>query len=108
MKLVVMAGGKKPETVPSSPVDWDLAEISLGEVVSSARNEYTALKSACLKRDGHRCVVTGMIEQRDYGEMSLDDRGESHTCGTWCAYILPYALKTFDERSAREVRPQAP
>jgi hypothetical protein len=57
----------------------------------------------CIRRDGHRCVVTGELD-RDYLTTQPGAAGHGvHGTYLECAYILPFALTVLNEANGIEV-----
>lgn len=50
------------------------------------------LKSACLKRDGQKCVVTGFYDLDEAKKLSLSERASVLTSPTQAVHILPVLL----------------
>ncbi len=93
--LVMAASGKNPKT-PITPALHPNAKD-----VPSFRKDQGLLKADCLRREGYRCALTGMVDGKSRGEVP-GSTGEMVI--TQCAHILPFAFRSFDEQSAIEVK----
>lgn len=98
------AGGHSP-SLPPSPYSLaaDNVRESLATLRSSLREDQHALKDRCLDRDGNRCVVTGSCDR----DRTTPGPGKSRA-RTQCAHILPFALRSFDEKLGQEVSQPRP
>ncbi|KIH90929.1 hypothetical protein SPBR_00979 [Sporothrix brasiliensis 5110] len=76
-------------------------------IETSTRAEQTMLRNDCLRRDGYRCVFSGMWD------IGATAKGIAHPlptdleCYVECAHILPFALGVFDESDAVQTRNKA-
>ena len=94
------AAGGHPLVIPPSPsgLGEDAIEAMKAEITPSSRDEQHTLKEQCLARDGNKCVLT------HWGDDVKPPPGpDPQTAPTQCAHILPFALRSFDERSVVEV-----
>jgi hypothetical protein len=69
----------------------------------ATRDEQKKLREDCLKRDGQRCVVTGLVNRAEFMAMPESSRVGLLADDVDCAHILPFALRKFDENDAQEV-----
>lgn len=87
-------GGKTP-SVNESPFFDDAEEDPTANMTESCtRNDQQALKAACFKRDGYRCVVTGLMDTNHKSKLSQEQQ-ESVGHGdapTNALHIIPFAL----------------
>ncbi len=101
--IVKAGGGKEPPAISpavhANPID-DIDRLMI-IIESSIRNDQTALKKACLKRDGYTCVVSGIL---DRSSVSIHASASGRRVGaTDCAHILPFGLRKFDEDMPQQV-----
>ncbi|KAK3938639.1 hypothetical protein QBC46DRAFT_389719 [Diplogelasinospora grovesii] len=65
LKPIAAAGGKQPPVTPSPNLSAAFAiELAMTTIEGSSRNGQKALKEQCLRRDGGRCVVSGVIDTK--------------------------------------------
>lgn len=74
----------------------------MSEITSSTRSPQVALRRDCLRRDGYRCVYTGLLDLSSVSSGLVDQRGRVTV--TECAHILPFALGEFNEQNAHDTR----
>ncbi|OBT61180.1 hypothetical protein VE03_09439 [Pseudogymnoascus sp. 23342-1-I1] len=107
LKPMKATGGETPAVTPSSSKDAAIkVDIQKGLILppdSSERNEQLKLKDECLRRDDHRCVITGSVDM----EWRWDQRNlypqDTIVDNTECAHILPHALGTFNPNRPHDV-----
>lgn len=76
----------------------------MAEIESSSRNEQAALRTSCLKRDGHGCVLSGFYEEQFYKrKLSAHEQVGKEWEPLAASHIIPFALGEFNERNAEEV-----
>jgi hypothetical protein len=102
-------GGKTPGYLTHSPVPDAKAQFDdiVSEILPSTRDDQNELRSACLRRDNWRCVMTGRVDFNSVLQMpALEEevREKGIDLNTiQCAHILPLALANFDENRDLEV-----
>lgn len=79
------------------------AEAEYEEIVSEfegveTKNDQTALKRACLKRDGYKCLISGYYDMSEAEKLSLTERNELITTPTQAAHIIPFSLGNITAR----------
>ncbi|VBB86670.1 Putative protein of unknown function [Podospora comata] len=80
----------------------------MAEIESSSRNEQAALRTSCLKRDGHGCVLSGFYEEQFYKrKLSAHEQVGKEWEPLAASHIIPFALGEFNERNAEETRKTA-
>jgi len=72
----------------------------MGEITPSSRGDQRMLKDKCLTRDGDQCVITHWDDRT-----KVPSGPNRHRTSTQAAHILPFALRSFDERLAVDVSP---
>ncbi|KAL7799968.1 hypothetical protein V8C37DRAFT_407076 [Trichoderma ceciliae] len=109
LKPMIIAGGKSPRPLSPTPVRnaFQAIQLSMTEIQSSSRKDQAALRNGCLSRDDHRCVITGTVDIDYYKEIPSHHRRNLESGKTECAHILPFALRKFNENSARETEVKA-
>jgi hypothetical protein len=105
---VAAAGGKQPSVTPS-PNQSAAFEIELArtQIEGSSRTGQNSLKKECLRRDGHRCVVSGLIDSEAYANMPPGERKGTGKTKTQCSHILPFALSKLEEKNATQTKNKA-
>ncbi|KAK0718649.1 hypothetical protein B0T26DRAFT_831204 [Lasiosphaeria miniovina] len=105
LKPMMGTGGKNPKTpITPSPrpnANNDILS-SIATIEPSSRNDQRVLKADCLRRDGHRCALTGRVDGKSRGKVP---GAAGWMVKTQCAHILPFALRNFDTQSAQEIKP---
>lgn len=83
---------------PRFGVDDSIEEIS-EEIESASRAEQAWLKSACLKRDGNKCILTGFYDSNEWNKLGVNvtERPEEITAITELAHIIPFSMGSFSE-----------
>lgn len=61
----------------------------------SSRNDQADLRKSCLRRDNHRCLVTGLYDINAPSEILSEI--EAQTSFTECAHIIPFSFSDFTE-----------
>ncbi|KAL7781851.1 hypothetical protein V8C37DRAFT_413943 [Trichoderma ceciliae] len=109
LKPMAIAGGHKPESLTPTPVKSAQAaiQLSMTEIQPSSRNDQANLKKICFGRDNHRCVVTRFIDQKQKKTLPSHISRNEKGIKTECAHILPFALRKFNENSAKETESKA-
>ncbi len=69
-------------------------------IAKSSRDEQHKLKKDCLARDGNQCAFTHLV---DISQIHTNTDSQAFFSPTECAHILPFALRSFNEESAKEV-----
>jgi hypothetical protein len=92
---VVRARGMTPESIISSgrfnaEVDYEEIASEFEGVVT--RNDQVALKRACLKRDGNKCLISGFYDISEAMKLPLTERNALTTTPTQVAHIIPFSL----------------
>ncbi|KAM0256666.1 hypothetical protein ACHAQJ_004820 [Trichoderma viride] len=110
LKPMKLAGGKQPKTpvtAPSNPAALAAIQLAMHQIESSDRLGQGKLKKECLVRDGFRCTVSGLYDRNSMidGKFTLPNGGR--VAETQCAHILPFALRNFDGKNAREAENKA-
>jgi len=103
---VQIAGGKTPRvyvSAPTNPNAPDEIEEAMTEIESSSRNDQQKLKTDCLRRDGFRCVISGLYDRQSIRDHLVTPPAGNPSGGTECAHILPFALRKFNERNSQQV-----
>ncbi|KAM7202443.1 hypothetical protein V8F33_002851 [Rhypophila sp. PSN 637] len=97
LKPMKVAGGRSPHVpwVPASGFEDEMDD------------DQSKLRQECLKRDNHRCVISGILDTDHFFTLTRDERKGLVTGGLECAHILPFAIGEFDERSEVQVRKRA-
>ncbi|KAJ9388363.1 hypothetical protein DTO063F5_2694 [Paecilomyces variotii] len=96
-------GGQTAEPTPNPrPGREESVEIMASNIVESAsRNDQKWLKECCLKRDGQRCIISGIFDYNYVQKNALDEEGEE----TECTHIIPFAMGHFEtDAKARELQ----
>ena len=101
--------GQTPAAVtprPSEEVELE-TETVMTEIESSTRNDQKWLKTECLKRDGHKCQVSGFYDKTSvmrYSELRQEvERTNSLALHTECCHIVPFYLGSFEEDNLKAV-----
>ncbi|KEZ42040.1 hypothetical protein SAPIO_CDS6451 [Scedosporium apiospermum] len=105
LKPMQIAGGKTPRvyvSAPTNPNAPDEIEEAMTEIESSPRNDQQKLKTDCLRRDGFRCVISGLYDRQSIRDHLVTPPAGNPSGGTECAHILPFALRKFNERNAQQ------
>ncbi|KAL7914503.1 aspartic peptidase domain-containing protein [Trichoderma velutinum] len=105
LKSMLIAGGKQPKSLTPSPIV--IPGLTPEESQVELRSDQTAIKRACLARDNHRCVFTGMIEQAFFKSIPPQTRGGLWSSKTECAHIIPFALSKLNPNSTQEAETKA-
>jgi len=75
----------------------DSVEEISSEIESASRAEQAWLKSACLKRDGNKCVITGFYDTNEWNALGVTERPDAITFPTELAHIIPFSMGSFSE-----------
>ncbi|KAF3077557.1 hypothetical protein CFAM422_000859 [Trichoderma lentiforme] len=102
LKSMLIAGGKQPKSLTPSPIVIPGLTAEESQNQLELRSDHTAVKQACLTRDGHRCVLTGMVERAHFMSIPPQNRGDLRSCITECAHIIPFALSKLNPNSTQE------
>jgi hypothetical protein len=100
---VKVTGAKTPEITVSSS-ESTVSKVEEGLIVPpNSTNERSKMKTDCLHRDDHRCLITRSVDL--YWKRAHRDLYPQGTVvdNTECAHILPHALGSFDPDRAQEV-----
>ncbi|PYI02103.1 hypothetical protein BO78DRAFT_377758 [Aspergillus sclerotiicarbonarius CBS 121057] len=97
--LPVKALGGKPQEVMPNPrlgAADSVENLASRDIQSISRNDQERLRSECMRRDGNRCVITGVYDT------NMKDRPRGATIGFLeAAHILPFALGTYRNEAER-------
>lgn len=99
------ATGASTPAVTASPSESGTAgvEVQKGLLLPASRSEQSKMKTDCLSRDDHRCVITKSVDMKwKRAHRDLYPQG-TVVDDTECAHILPHALGSFDLDKAQEV-----
>ena len=75
----------------------DSIEEIFSEIESASRAGQAWLKSACLKRDGNKCVLTGFYDVKEWNALGVTERPDVVTAITELAHIIPFSMGSFSE-----------
>lgn len=94
--LPMLTRSKTPATITPSPrLGFE------GAIVEpSSRNEQRWLRRVCLERDGNRCVLTGLMDDK------AAPTGDDMVIVTECAHIIPFSLGHWQSESQQHVKAQ--
>ena len=81
------------EISPRKGAEEDINEIGT-YLEPSSRNDQAGLKKSCLRRDNHRCLLTGTYDTNVPSEILSE---EVQTTYTECAHIIPFSFGDFTE-----------
>ena len=100
---LVLSRGTTPHVIlsPQFNAADDVEEISASMEAVSSRRDQSWLESACLARDGGKCVITGAYDPKAYLKLAPHIRILHFDCDTEAAHIVPFAL------GSSVVRPQS-
>ncbi|KAK3359158.1 hypothetical protein B0T25DRAFT_564196 [Lasiosphaeria hispida] len=108
LKPMKLASGRTPEASRSSAPEFENdINASMATIESFSSNEQSQLRQDCLKRDGHRCVISGIIDRKHFFKLPPASRQGRRHGEVQAAHILPFALSEFNENNALEVRKKA-
>ena len=93
----VKAKGRKTSAISPSPrtgaIDDINAQTALYEGISQTHSQQKALKDACMARDDHKCMVSGLVDINVYRRLDPHRRaGERGSATMACAHIIPFSL----------------
>jgi hypothetical protein len=91
----VRARGQTPDEITPSErfnAGADYEEIASEFEGVETRNSQTALKKACLRRDGNKSVVTGYYDATEAKKLTQHERQGLLTFRTQAAHIIPFSL----------------
>ncbi|SPN97550.1 uncharacterized protein DNG_01061 [Cephalotrichum gorgonifer] len=107
LKPMKTAGARGSRSTPISkpPEVEELEEIEeiSGGIEPSTRNDQGSLKSRCLRRDGFRCLITGVYDKDSVDKRLINLPEGGVTTFTNCAHILPFSLRDFERERSREM-----
>ena len=63
----------------------------------STRQGQAGLKKSCLRRDNHRCLLTGTYDTNAPSEILSEEIEEVQMTYTECAHIIPFSFGDFTE-----------
>ncbi|GIJ99064.1 hypothetical protein Aspvir_001188 [Aspergillus viridinutans] len=91
-------GGKTPQVTesPFSDTDINRDDVASEMTESSSRKDQQPLKWLCLKRDGYRCVVTGIWDDHAEQRCPPGQRG-THIGETELAHIIPFSMGKWED-----------
>ena len=95
--------GRTPFVTPSPRfnAEHDIEEIASEFHGVSSRNDQVWLKSACLQRDGYKCVISGYYDLNEAEKLSTSARASlPGTVTTQAAHILPFSLGSSEVSSS--------
>ncbi|KAJ5802090.1 uncharacterized protein N7503_004540 [Penicillium pulvis] len=97
LRPMLSQGGQTPSITPSPrfAIEYSIEDLHGQDIESATRNDQPQLRASCLKRDGHRCVITQCWD-RDFRDRESDDDGPLEA-----AHIIPFTLGRYytdDER----------
>lgn len=92
-----------PSMSPSpSPEAHQAIDVLMGELSSSSRSRQ--LREACLRRDGFRCVASGIVDGTSYTAGRVrHQKHEYPPSPTKCAHLIPFGLRHVELENTREV-----
>ncbi|KAK0759879.1 hypothetical protein N5P37_006954, partial [Trichoderma harzianum] len=105
--ILKSTGGKQPKSLTPSPIVIPGLTAEESQNQPELRSDHIAVKQACLARDGHRCVLTGMVERLHFMSIPPQNRGDLRSCTTECAHIIPFALSKLNPNSTQEAETKA-
>jgi len=105
---VAAAGSKQPPVTPSpnQSAAFEI-ELAMTKIEGSSRTGQKSLKEECLRRDGNRCVISGLIDSEAYANIPPGERKGTGKTKTQCSHILPFALRKFEEKNATQIKNKA-
>jgi hypothetical protein len=69
-------------------------------IESSSRQDQQTIKRQALRREGYKCVYTGIFDRHSVEKKKVSLPQGAKYGGTECAHILPFALGNFQENDA--------
>lgn len=96
-------GGTTPQPV-ESPCQQvrDAMESDEWRAESPTRDDQGRLKDQCLKRDGYRCVSSGLLDLPSFYDGLVQRHEQDRIARTVAAHILPFSLGHFDDDNAQQ------
>ncbi|MCJ1241397.1 hypothetical protein MMC14_009402, partial [Varicellaria rhodocarpa] len=94
--IPMKAKGRKTSAISPSPrtgaIDDINAQTALYEGISQTHSQQKALKDACMARDDHKCMVSGLVDINVYRRLDPHRRaGERGSATMACAHIIPFS-----------------
>lgn len=102
---MLISGDRSPRVTPSSPAPEfeNEVDIDMVGILPSSRNDQQKLRKDCMRRDDHRCIISGIIDPDHYFNLPPNDRKGRRHSPLECAHILPFALGEFNGENALQV-----
>ncbi|KAI9768994.1 MAG: hypothetical protein M1840_004590 [Geoglossum simile] len=89
-------GGKTPPAASTRPGPDNIEDVFTK--ITPQNRDQGKLRSVCLARDNHRCLLSGLYDSKMVLEVLSDtERQDVETVSTEAAHILPYSLSSFSE-----------
>ncbi|KAJ9214202.1 hypothetical protein DTO166G4_4259 [Paecilomyces variotii] len=99
----MLTRSKTPATITPSPrlgFEGAVEDMQSQLVEPSSRNEQSWLEGVCLERDGNRCVLSGLLDEK------AAPSGDDPVTMTECAHIIPFSLGHWRSESEQRVKAQ--